>query len=316
MPLVSVIIPTIRRPLLVQRAIASVRAQTHRELEIIVVIDGPDPATAEALSTLDEPRLQIIQNPRSLRAGGARNAGARIAKGEWIAFLDDDDEWLPQKLERQLAGRDSRDAVLVSCRCRVENAAGSHIWPRRLYDSAQSVDEYLYVPKAPGRGETYLATPTYMLPAWLFAKTGFGDTRQDEDTTLLLRVTKLCGGRIDMLPDALAIVHENPGESLGFSFPWRESLAWIDAMGDLITRKAYAGFCLITLGHQAAKSGDLSAIAILLRRAFGRGAPTPLQLLLFASFWVLPGPVKRRLRAVMSMLRRSRRATAGHKEIS
>ncbi len=303
MSLVSVIIPTIRRPLLVRRAIASVQAQTHCDIEIIVVIDGPDQATVESLAGIAEPRLRVIQNPVSLCAGGARNVGAREAKGEWLAFLDDDDEWLPEKLERQLAGRVSADPVIVTCRCTVENATGRHVWPHRLYDSMQPVDEYLYVPHKPGRGQTYLATPTFLLPAWLFAKSGFGDTRQDEDTTLLLRLTKRFDAKIVMLAEALVVVHESPAESLGFNFRWRDSLAWADSMDDLITPKAYAGYCLIMLGSQAAKNGDLGAIPILLGRAMRRGAPTLMQLTVFASFWVLPAPLRRNLRQVLQRFR-------------
>src|SRR5271169_1867385 len=101
--LVSVIIPTLRRPTLLTRALASVFRQTWRELEVIVVVDGPDPDTIAILQTIDDPRLRVIINARSLTAAGARNAGMDHAKGEWIAFLDDDDEWLPEKLAKQMA---------------------------------------------------------------------------------------------------------------------------------------------------------------------------------------------------------------------
>ena len=73
--LVSVIIPTLHRPTLLMRALASVFRQTWRELEVIVVVDGPDPDTIAILQTIDDPRLRVIVNPRSLTAAGARNAG-------------------------------------------------------------------------------------------------------------------------------------------------------------------------------------------------------------------------------------------------
>jgi hypothetical protein len=312
--LVSVIIPTIRRPGLVQRAVASVQAQTWRAIEIIVVIDGPDPLTADALAKISDPRLRVVQNPVSLRAGGARNAGAEIAAGQWLAFLDDDDEWLPRKLELQLAGRSSDDAVLVTCRCWVENAQGTHMWPHRLYDGRETIDDYLFNRKSPGRGDAYLATPTFVLPAWLFARSRFGDTRQEEDTTLVLRLTKRCGARIEMLPEPLVVVHESPGDSLGFNFQWRESLAWLDSMGDMVGRRAYSGFCLIVLGSQAARQRDVSALPVLVRGAFRRGAPTGLQIALFASFWILPAGVKRRLAALLRKARAEPVVTANESD--
>ena len=104
MALVSVIIPTTGRPKLVLRALASVLGQTHGELEVIVVVDGPNPETIAALGGIADPRVRVLQNRESLGPGPARNIGAAQARGEWIAFLDDDDEWMPQKLEIQLAG--------------------------------------------------------------------------------------------------------------------------------------------------------------------------------------------------------------------
>ena len=98
--LVSVVIPTLDRPKLLLRAIDSVLRQTYQEIEVIVVVDRPDPDTVSAVQSVNDPRVRLIVNPYSSTAAGARNAGADHATGEWIAFLDDDDEWLPNKLEQ------------------------------------------------------------------------------------------------------------------------------------------------------------------------------------------------------------------------
>src|ERR1700753_4135526 len=117
--LVSVVIPTLDRPSLLVRAINSVLAQTHQQVEIIVVVDRPDLNTLSAVQSLNDPRIQLVVNSYSPTAGGARNSGVDHAKGEWIAFLDDDDEWLPSKLERQLAFASDRQPTLVTCLSRV-----------------------------------------------------------------------------------------------------------------------------------------------------------------------------------------------------
>ena len=83
MPLVSVVIPTLNRPKLLLRAIDSVVCQTHQEIEVIVVVDRPDQDTLSAVRSVNDPRLQLILNPYSLTAAGARNAGADHATGEW-----------------------------------------------------------------------------------------------------------------------------------------------------------------------------------------------------------------------------------------
>ena len=112
--LVSVVIPTLDRPKLLLRAIDSVLRQTYEKIEVIVVVDRPDPDTISAVRAVNDPRLQLIVNPQPSTAAGARNAGADHARGEWIAFLDDDDEWLPSKLERQIAFSSGRPPALLS----------------------------------------------------------------------------------------------------------------------------------------------------------------------------------------------------------
>jgi glycosyltransferase involved in cell wall biosynthesis len=298
MPIVSVVIPTTRRHDLVQRALRSVFAQTVRDIEVIVVIDGPNPETVAVLGRLDDPRLRILQNERSLGAGGARNRAAAEAKGDWIAFLDDDDEWLPEKLEKQLAMASVGDCVLVSCRSRIQTPKGAYVWPRTLYDSAMPVDEYLFDRRTFFRGDGYIQTSSFMVPAKVFAQSRFGDTRQQEDTTLLLRITKQLGGKIVMCPDTLVVLYrDEQRETLGSDFVWPDMLKWIDSMGPMITRRAYAGFCLIYLGSRAAEQRDYAGFRFLLTRAFRKGSPTPMQLLPFLSFWLLPAHFRRQVRA-------------------
>jgi glycosyltransferase involved in cell wall biosynthesis len=98
---VSVIIPTRNRSVLLRRALASVTAQTMQPAEIIVVDDGSMDGTSRWLPDEFQSVRYVQQPHRGVSA--ARNRGVEEAGGEWIAFLDSDDEWLPAKLERQLA---------------------------------------------------------------------------------------------------------------------------------------------------------------------------------------------------------------------
>lgn len=312
MALVSVIIPTTRRPQQLRRALDSVFAQTYRELEAVVVVDGANPETMAMLGAYDERRLRVLQNDRPLGPGLARNAGAEVARGEWLAFLDDDDEWLAEKLERQLAQASIEQAVLLTCRCRVITPQATYLWPRQTYDGKTPVDEYLWQRRSFFRGEAYLATATYVLPRWLFMQAGFGPTRHNEDDTLLLRLTKEHGAHIRMLPDVLAVIHaDDPRNSLGSNFAWRDGLAWVESMGSLVTPRAFAGFCLVVLASQAARAGDHAGLALLLRRSFAGGSPSANQLLLFAAFWLLPMELRQRLRALLQSFSATRRIQVG-----
>ena len=76
--------------------------QTYQQLEIVVVIDGQDPLTTAALADIRDDRLRWIEVKETVGGSEARNIGIRNATGNWVALLDDDDEWLPTKLEEQM----------------------------------------------------------------------------------------------------------------------------------------------------------------------------------------------------------------------
>ena len=109
MPNVSVIIPTYKRAHLVSQAIESALAQTYTDYEIIVVNDGSPDNTKEVLLDFGDKITAIHQENKGVAA--ARNAGITVATGRYIAFLDDDDMWLPNKLEKQIACLESNPNI-------------------------------------------------------------------------------------------------------------------------------------------------------------------------------------------------------------
>ncbi len=115
-PSVTVVVPTRDRPQLLARAVASVLAQRYAgEIECLVVFDQ-SPVRLPALAVPARRRVRSLANDRAPGLAGARNAGAFAAEGDVLAFLDDDDEWLPDKLQLQVEALRSRpEAVLASC---------------------------------------------------------------------------------------------------------------------------------------------------------------------------------------------------------
>ena len=101
-PLVSVIIPTHNRAEMLNRAVNSVLAQTMKDFELIVVSDGSTDNTQEVLEKIKDQRVCFLKHESEKGAAAARNTGIQASRGRYIAFLDDDDEWLPTKLEHQV----------------------------------------------------------------------------------------------------------------------------------------------------------------------------------------------------------------------
>jgi glycosyltransferase involved in cell wall biosynthesis len=308
-PLVSVIIPTLRRPALLVRALASVFAQSYTDFEVIVVVDGPDPDTILTLQDIADPRLQVVSNPKSLTAAGARNVGAARASGAFIAFLDDDDEWLPAKLEQQMRLANGRDDVLVTCLSRVVTPNAAYIWPEKPFGNDQPMDEYLFDRKSTFSGAAFIQTSSYLLARTLFERSPFRLDTPHDDWDFLLRLTKQFGVRVETVPEVLVVLYvEERRPSLSGTGSWAASLAWIDSIRPLLTRRGYSGLCLGVAGPRAANERAYGAFFRLLQRAFAYGAPQPLHLLAYAAFWMLPQSLRRQLRGAFSTRRIARRA--------
>jgi glycosyltransferase involved in cell wall biosynthesis len=115
-PAISVIIPAYNAAATIETAVRSALDQTYPAAEVIVVDDGSTDATAELVSR-NHPGVRLLRQ-ENRGCGQARNTGARAATGEWLAFLDADDAWLPQKLERQAAHTAGPGVAVVSARSR------------------------------------------------------------------------------------------------------------------------------------------------------------------------------------------------------
>lgn len=116
-PTVSVIIPTHHRPALLGRAIDSAVSQSFADLEVLVVDDGPGADAERVARGAGDDRVRYLRHASSRGASAARNTGLQHARGEFVAFLDDDDTWFPEKIARQMAQfeRGGPDVGVVYC---------------------------------------------------------------------------------------------------------------------------------------------------------------------------------------------------------
>ena len=102
-PVVSVVIPTYNRAPQLGRALRSVLSQTFQDWEVIVVDDASKDNSEEVVNSFHDPRIRYLRHETNQGGSAARNTGIRAATGEYVGFLDSDDEWLPEKLAMQLA---------------------------------------------------------------------------------------------------------------------------------------------------------------------------------------------------------------------
>jgi glycosyltransferase involved in cell wall biosynthesis len=175
-PAVSVVMPTRNRAELLKRSIASIRAQTFSDFELIVINDGSTDHTAEVLAAIGDPRLRVIHNALGGGAAAARNAGIAAARGEFLAFQDDDDFWLVQKLELQVAALRQAPPQTQWCLCgyiRMEHHQVRYFGGQFYYDQLDYDGGIGYG----GPDYSLIATPCWLVRRGAFQQAGVFDPR-------------------------------------------------------------------------------------------------------------------------------------------
>jgi len=143
-PAVSIIIPVFNRQAVLRRAVDSVLSQTFKDYELIVVNDGSTEPILDALSGVDDKiDLRVLHHDTNRGAAAARNTGAEAAKGRYIAFLDSDDAWHSEKLERQIAFMQTEAGCRASC-TGFALVSDGEVFDRRLPPTVSDLDEILW----------------------------------------------------------------------------------------------------------------------------------------------------------------------------
>lgn len=314
LPLISVIIPTLNRPdLLMERALSSAFGQTHHNLEVLVIVDGPDPGTQAALNRVQDPRLRVHVLPVNSGPSDARNAGVQLSRGEWIALLDDDDEWFPDKLARQLeCALKSRHAFpVVFSGWITRTPAGDTLNPHRLKPQAQPFGDYLLARTSPALPECFLTTSMTFAPKELLTRLPFSaGMRKHEDWDWMLRAEQVPGVGFEQLPlhetSALAVYHHAENRHFASQHTdWAPSLAWAQGHREAgrLSERAFAGFIVAQLAPFPAAVYDLQGF-LTLSRALRSTRPNLYEALRYLKLWVIPAPVRRTLKNSLLQLTR------------
>ncbi|WP_433829972.1 glycosyltransferase family 2 protein [Actinoplanes sp. CA-015351] len=299
-PDVSVVIPTCNRPQLAARAAESALGQTHHDLEVIVVVDGPDDATVKELSGIGDPRLRVVVLPERGKAPRARNIGALEARGRFVALLDDDDEWLPVKIETQfaLARASHKRLPIVASRLINRTPRADSVMPRRLPSPGEPLSEYFTVRRGLFYGDGFIQTSTIMAPTELLRAVPFTvGLRRQQELDWTLRAIRHEGVELIYAPEPLVLWHQDEDRHrISLEMPYEQQLAWLRANRELFTPRAYAAFTLSVLSSMAAPGREMKHFRELLAEARGHGKPGALDYLTHAQIWALPPALRARLR--------------------
>ncbi|MFL8675402.1 MULTISPECIES: glycosyltransferase [unclassified Clostridioides] len=129
--LISVIIPTYNREQTIYRSVNSVLNQTYKNIEVIIVDDNSSDNTQKIIEYIDDKRIRYIKHNENLGANVARNTGILNSMGEYIAFQDSDDEWMPDKLETQIKYLENIGVDIIGCSSYIDNNELSGVFPGR-----------------------------------------------------------------------------------------------------------------------------------------------------------------------------------------
>jgi glycosyltransferase involved in cell wall biosynthesis len=206
-PAVSVILPTYNRSTVLPRAVRSALAQTYPDFELIIVDDGSSDDTAAVVRALADPRIVYLPRPHG-GAAAAENAGLARARGQFIGFLDDDDEWLPGKLAAQMAafaGEAPDTGVVYTGRWRIQGRRRAYGPSPRILESRGAIHCALV------RRTTFVPLVCALVRRECFAAVGVFDETlpTSNDYDLWIRMSRHY--RFRYLPEPLVVVHATSG---------------------------------------------------------------------------------------------------------
>lgn len=220
---VSVVIPSYQRHKEVIRAVKSALDQTLSPLEVIVANDGPDQEKGRLLESLNDKRIRFIEAPKRGKPSAIRNYGIQHAKGDWVALLDDDDIWFPQKLENQFKTlkKSQYNTAILSGKQRVIRPSGKSFYrPSSVDNLDQDVSVYDIIFSSKGG----VHTSTIMAPKEIFKKYPYDEKwKRGEDHKWLLEAGQVLP--LIISPNIVSERHITPGEGLsragGFDYCWQ-----------------------------------------------------------------------------------------------
>jgi len=261
-PLVSVIIPVYNRQNLIQRSIFSVLNQTYTNLEVIVIDDASDDCTSDKVKQISDVRLKCYRNANNKGPSASRNIGIKMAKGEFIAFQDSDDEWYPEKLSKQINRIMNSGVKTAAVYCGME--FHDYITGKKIGENTRETNF-----RKNFTSGSHLLTPanvTILIRKRVLDEVGYFDERlhASEDTELAIRVSRLYD--YSFIAEPLVKVTRNHKQLMGNTENYilaKEII--IDKHSDYLSKRVLFETCKVIANYYILTKQYSKATEILLR---------------------------------------------------
>ncbi|RXZ01496.1 glycosyltransferase family 2 protein [Fictibacillus sp. S7] len=263
--LISVVVPTYNREKLIRRTIKSVLNQTYSNFELLIIDDASTDNTEAVVKTFNDSRIKYFKLEKNSKGTKPRNIGIKEASGEFIALLDSDDEWVNDKLEKQLKYVRETGYKDIVCFTGVilKDDKKEVLSSNESFDDKNDIMEYILL------HDNVVQTSTYMLSSDLAKKTMFGENvKKHQDWDFCLRLKKN-GANFIYLPEHLSIYYSDNREGrIANDLKYELSNEWAKSIKDVVSEKVYNAFLAKIVANQLILSGKRIMPLKILSKAY------------------------------------------------
>lgn len=248
--LITVVIPSYNRKTILGRTLNSVLNQTYSNLEVIIVDDNSDDGTYELFCNHEDKRVKVVKHQINKGGASARNTGIRMAKGEFIAFLDSDDEWVKDKVEKQLKHFEKvgDDNTILFAQIALDKIEESRLLPKDdNFNRQEHISDYLFLKNG------LISTDLLFMKTKLAREVMFTENlMRHQDYDFVLNAFSK-GKQFGYLHEVLAIWHRSGNDRMGKMIDYELSYTWACENRKLFTHDAFVGFILRDVINQVTR---------------------------------------------------------------
>jgi len=262
MPFFSVVIPVKDRPQLLYRALDSLRKQTFRDFEVIVVDDNSLEDISRVTGEFPDLDLILLRQAKGKKgACAARNLGGDRATGTYIAYLDSDDIFLPEKLTSVAREIDTSGADLLASSLLVYRGSNRlQLRPLREPIKGEDIGEFYFV------ADQRIQSSSIIISKKLFLKNRWNEfLKKVQDPDFFIRASKKCA-RFNFIIAPLAVLFDTELQGRVSNISAEDNLRnWLNSAECPLSEAAIAGFCFYALSHEVAKRSRLEALSLMIK---------------------------------------------------